>query len=115
MNQFNKYGFVSGGALFDTMDRIALRELNTRHPETEKEFWLTQSAETFFLKQACDGADIRARIRYLNKHDSIAYIGVELFDYDTSVVIASSTFVFKKATHNFCETKEGTDENNNRN
>lgn len=113
MNQYNKYGFISGGALFDMMDRFALRTLNTQHPETDKEFWFTQNSETFFLKQACTDTDVRPRLRYLNKQNDIAYIGTEILNVDTGITIASATFVFKKKNHNFCETKGGTHENNN--
>lgn len=112
MNPYNKYGFVSGGAIFDTMDRFALRTLNADYPETEKEYWFTTSAETSFIKQACPGVEIRCRCERTEMFENTAIVAVAAYADDT--LIAASSFMFKKATHDFCKIKEGTNENNHR-
>lgn len=109
MNQYNKYGFISGGALFDAMDRAALRLLNTEYPETDKENWFTASAETSFLRQACPGTKITCAGSLCNKNDDAIYITMAAYADGTHV--ATSVFVFKKARHDFCRIREEKDDN----
>ena len=111
MNPYNKYGFISGGAIFDTMDRAALRMLNTGWPETDKENWFTASAEISFLRQACPGTKIRCLGNSVKDGDTV-YVGMAA--YADEILVAQCAFKFKKATHDFCKIKEGTNENNHR-
>lgn len=108
MNQYNKYGFISGGALFDAMDRAALRMLNTEHPETDKENWFTASAETSFLRQACPDTKIKCLGMLCEKNDDTAYIAMGV--YADGTLVANCAFVFKKARHDFCKLQEGTND-----
>lgn len=108
MNQYNKYGFISGGALFDAMDRAALRLLNTEHPETDKENWFTASAETSFLRQACPGTKIKCLGMLCEKNDDTAYIAMGV--YADGTLVANCAFVFKKARHDFCKLQGGTND-----
>lgn len=108
MNQYNKYGFISGGALFDAMDRAALRMLNTKYPETDKENWFTASAETSFLRQARPGTEIKCLGALCEKNDDTAYIAMGV--YADGKLIANCAFVFKKAHHDFCKLQEGTND-----
>lgn len=110
MNQYNKYGFVSGGALFDAMDRAALRLLNTEHPETDKENWFTASAETSFLRQACPGTKITCRKEHFEVTDNGVYIAMSAWTDET--LVATSAFLFKKAHHDFCKIQGGNNESN---
>lgn len=108
MNQHNKYGFISGGALFDAMDRAALRMLNTEYPETDKENWFTASAETSFLRQACPGTKIRCLGSNCAKDGDTVY--VDMCAYADETLVANCAFVFKKARHDFCKLQEGTND-----
>lgn len=110
MNQYNKYGFVSGGAIFDAMDRAALRMLNSHYPETDNENWFTASAETSFLRQACPGTKITCVGVLCDKNDDTAYIAMGAYADGTQV--ATSAFVFKKARHDFCKIQGGNNESN---
>lgn len=112
MNPYNKYGFVSGGAIFDAMDRAALRLLNTGWPETDKENWFTASAEISFLRQANPGTKIRCLSLNCVKDGDTVY--VDMCAYADETLVAQCAFNFKKATHDFCKIKEGTNENNHR-
>lgn len=108
MNQYNKYGFISGGALFDAMDRAALRMLNTGFPETDKENWFTASAEISFLRQACPGTKIRCLGLNCVKEDNTVY--VDMCAYADETLVAQCAFRFKKARHDFCKLQEGTND-----
>lgn len=108
MNQYNKYGFISGGALFDAMDRAALRLLNTEYPETDKENWFTASAETSFLRQACPGTKITCKNCEFEKTDDCAWITMSAWANET--LVATSAFVFKRAHQDFCKLQEGTND-----
>lgn len=108
MNQYNKYGFISGGTLFDAMDRAALRMLNTKYPKTDKENWFTASAETSFLRQACPGTEIKCLGILCGKNDDTAYIAMGV--YADGTLVANCAFVFKKARHDFCKLQEGTND-----
>lgn len=104
MNKYNKYGFVSGGATFDAMDRYALRQLNAEYPETDHENWFTASAEVCFNKQICPDTKV-VYSADIERRGDIAYIDVSAKDCDSGIELATICFTFKKAHHNYCEIK----------
>lgn len=101
LNQYNKYGFISGGALFDMLDRFALRKINSEYPETDSQNWFTASAEVSFFKQACPGVSLQLITNYIDKKDNIIYIDVEARN-EENLVICNCCFSFKLAKKNFC-------------
>lgn len=104
MKNTNKYGFYSGGYVFDRVDRYALRVLNNAYPETKDELWFTEHADIHFYKQlCCSDATLLRTIKFEKESDS-ATVGVELIQGKT--LIARSYVWFSKAKNNFCKIKE---------
>lgn len=106
MKKTNKYGFISGGYIFDLLDRAALEYINFCYPETEKQQIYTQWCEINFNKQLCQPNGIKVKTDKIEQR----IIG-ELWVVDNSLwqgntVIAHAEWWFKKTKHNYCEQKE---------
>jgi acyl-coenzyme A thioesterase PaaI-like protein len=105
MNKTNKYGFVSGGYIFDLLDRAALEKLNLCYPETETQQIYTKESTITYHKQLCDTTDIHCRMVYAI-FDAITKeyrVGISLMQDKTK--IAHARFIFVRADHNYCERK----------
>ena len=105
MERLNKYGFVSGGYIFDYLDRTALDYLNLEYPKTKTENWFTESADVKFYKQWCDeeyDTFLGSTMEYYKQDKGIAKINVKLFLHNARLIIAEATFVFKRANNDFC-------------
>lgn len=103
MKNKNKYGFYSGGYIFDRIDRYALRMLNNSYPETKDELWFTEACEVNFLKQMCDNDSTYLRTTTFQKFNDSATIGVELVQGKTTLAIGY--VVFKRAKGDYCKIK----------
>lgn len=105
MNKLNKYGFVSGGWLYDLMDRKALTTLNRVFPLTKDQQIYTAQANVEYFKQVCDDKNLMMIVPFVNDETpNTYYVPVDVY-YGTTFA-AHATFIFKKANQNYCETKE---------
>lgn len=103
MNKLNKYNFISGGYIFDLLDRTALEKLNMCYRETETQQIYTKESAITYHKQLCDLSDIRVRLRYATFDGKEYRVGLSLLQGKTK--IAHARFVFVQAKHNYCERK----------
>lgn len=103
MKNTNKYGFISGGYIFDLLDRTALEKLNLCYPETETQQIYTKESTITYHKQLCDLSDVRFRLRYATFDGKEYRVGLSLLQGKTK--IAHARFVFVQAKHNYCERK----------
>lgn len=105
MKNTNKYGFISGGYIFDMLDRTALEAVNQRFNNADKLIF-TRTAEIDYRKQLCNLRGVKTIVDFV-EYDTAhrQYVaGVKLRQIDTD--IAYGTFYFKQAFKNFCETRE---------
>ena len=108
MEQKNKYGFVSGGYIFDWLDRGALAFINKRFPETTNQNWYTARADISYLKQLCDPKNALTMYTIASKLEDEITCNTEV--YQEAKTIVRATFVFRLARHNYCDIKGGKDE-----
>ena len=104
MQELNKYGFVSGGYIFDLMDKAALAAINKYAPITKDQQIYTKSAKIYYMKQVCDGIKTKTSTHVLFRKGTDTYL-VEIHLLANKEVVAKAIFIFKKANHNYCETK----------
>lgn len=105
MDKLNKYGFVSGGYIFDLLDRAALEAINERFNNADKLIF-TVDAQVEYHKQLCNLRGAQTIVDFV-EYDKVSrrYVaGVRLRQIATD--IAHGTFYFKKANHNYCEIKD---------
>jgi len=103
--KLNKYGFVSGGYLFDLMDRAALRAINKYAPYTTDEQIYTKTAKVWYLKQVCPDDTLKPNTYLLYRKEPDEY-HVEIHLLVDKDVVSRAEFVFKKAKRNHCKVKE---------
>lgn len=104
MKQFNIYKFVSGGYIFDLMDRKA-QEYAIYLNGNNNDYLMTKSAEVEYLRQCCDKKDLRVSTGYSKRNNDEYSINVWATSLDGITVYAHARFVFVAKTHNFCELK----------
>lgn len=106
MEDKNIYGFISGGKIFDILDRNALDYVREKYNEKDSFVFTTHSRITFY-KQLCDLENFAVHVRS-DERGMIAGKRWEIYTqmYDAKqVLIAEAFFEFKKADKNFCEIK----------
>lgn len=105
MKKNNKYGFVSGGYLFDIMDRYALEKLiDTKGTG----FYFTASANISYQKQCCDHNDLCLQYTHIAEdpvHPDNYSVNVIAYSPKTKIQYASALFLFTRKNHNYCEKK----------
>ena len=101
MKNTNKYGFISGGYIFDLLDRTALQAINEKYPETANQQVYTASADIRYFKQLCNTDNIDFFIFDCCYRDNGYGVFLELHQNDT--IIATADFDFAVAKHNYCE------------
>ena len=105
MEDKNIYGFISGGKIFDMMDRAALDYVRERYNEKDS-YIFTSHSRISFLKQLCKLHDhsihVRSDERGMNPGKRWE-IYTKLYAGKDRTLIAEAFFEFKKADHNFCE------------
>ena len=104
MKTTNKYGFVSGGWIFDYMDRKALYAMNCAVKETRDKNFYTASAKIKFLNQLCDTKDITLNIGVFIKDRRRILVVVSMWKV-RGEIIAKAEFLFVEAKQNKCEIK----------
>lgn len=104
MKNKNKYGFYSGGYIFDRIDRYALRTLNNAYPETKDELWFTSHATIDYKKQLCDNDESTfMRTTVFQKMPDSAIISVEFVQGKTLIAIGCVSFT--KTGNDYCKLK----------
>lgn len=109
MKNTNDYGFYSGGYIFDRLDRAALRFAKQKWPELKKTQLYTSWSEIKFHKQLCalEGSKV-----HLDCYETFYGMSGETHEVCVYLTvpghrIASATFWFKVAKHNYCATNKG--------
>lgn len=101
MRNENKYGFISGGYLFDKMDRIAQDWVEINH--NDHKFWVTKSAKVHYLKQVCSLKDLSYRVKLILRIRDTVFVDVTVYDAkDPKKNYAKSTFIFVGKDSLFC-------------
>ena len=104
MKEKNDYGFYSGGYIFDRLDRTALKAIRKQYGLSPATQLYTANATITFMHQLCDIKKSRCFFGDIEVMGDGSYqISVRLHQAQTC--IASATFWFKKAKHNYCETQ----------
>lgn len=110
MQDKNKYGFISGGAIFDMLDRAALEYINKTWPATTKENWFTKRSVIHFNLQVCSMDNMEIVVQKTGKdkkyeetfgHDNRKVV-VALVDSINKRIHAVAGFFFVKANKNHC-------------
>lgn len=106
MEERNKYGFVSGGHIFDYLDRKALAALNNYYPETKNRNFFTARASINYLSQCCDTSNWHTGVKVIphgkwgRSYDIIIYL------WQGDIRRAEGVFLFVEAKENKCKIKE---------
>lgn len=108
MQELNKYGFYSGGYIFDVLDRVALAAINKKYPNTKKQQIYTAHADVFFTKQLCttefttDAYSINTWIDI----DGVRKYRATVVLIANDVQIATAHIIFALAKKNYCKVKK---------
>lgn len=106
MEDKNIYGFISGGKIFDLMDRAALEYVRENYNEKDS-YIFTGHSRISFLKQLCDLKNYSIHVHSDERGMAPGQrweIYTKLYSGDGKTLIAEAFFEFKKANHNYCET-----------
>lgn len=103
MEERNKYGFVSGGWIFDYMDRKALETLNRAFGDTSNKNYFTASAKIKYIRQMCDTKCIQCGvgIKFITGRKCLVHV-VLAQDMERK---AEADFIFVEAKENKCKIK----------
>ena len=101
MKDKNEYNFYSGGYIFDRLDRAALRFVRQAYPELKGKQVYTSWSEIQFHKQLCTLTNSKVNLEIIKTINSTYEVQVYLTVPGHR--IASATFWFKEAKHNYCE------------
>lgn len=104
MKNTNKYNFISGGYIFDLLDRKALEAINETYPETKDQQIYTTYGSIVYKKQLCNTENIKTNTEYIVKKNDEYFVCVVLEQND--VRIADVIFTFARADHNYCEIRD---------
>ena len=104
---------VSGGFIFDHMDRLAHDYLCNEYGKDK--FYFTKDAKIVFAKQVCNWDDVELRIGDLVKRTfypvltpveyTIQVLALSKVTKDT--IYANAVFTFVEKDHAYCDTKGG--------
>lgn len=106
MKNTNKYGFISGGYIFDLLDRAALDYINRCYPDTESQQVYTAWCEVNFNKQLCSTRGITIKTDKIEQRIIGEWWIVNNSLWQRETVIAHAQFWFRKAKKNYCKTME---------
>ena len=101
MDKTNKYGFISGGYIFDLLDRKALEAINEAYPKTKDQQIYTKVGSIVYKKQLCNTENIKTNTEYIFKKNDEYFVCIVLEQNDTR--IADVMFTFARADHNYCK------------
>ena len=108
MQELNKYGFYSGGYIFDVLDRVALATINKKYPNTKKQQIYTAHADVFFTKQLCTSEftiDAYSANTWVDM-DGVRKYRVTVVLIADGVQIATAYITFALAKRNYCKVKK---------
>lgn len=89
----NKYGFVSGGYIFDKMDRIAQDWVETKNRDLK--YWMTKSAKIKYMRQICSEENLAFGVRILFRIGKTVFVDVYTYkDWDSKEHLAEARFIF---------------------
>lgn len=94
---------VSGGFIFDQMDRFAHDKIKKRY-RIKKGFLFTRNSDVMFLKQICDWNEMKLKIDYGSKKPYY-FVLVSVKDKRRGRLFAKAFFTFEKKDHAYCDTK----------
>lgn len=99
----NRYNFVSGGYIFDLLDRTALQAINEKYPETASQQVYTVCADINYSKQLCNLECVTpiATMCFYSQAKHKFIVICRLCQNETE--IADAYFEFAQAEHNYCE------------
>lgn len=94
---------VSGGFIFDQMDRFAhdcvIKEENI------KGYLFTEEAKIKYHKQICDWDDVKLKLFFLYNFGKLIEVIVLAVDKKRKFVYSEGKFYFREKDHTFCDKK----------
>lgn len=101
----NANNCVSGGFIFDQMDRFAHDYLKKMYKV--KGFLLTIVASVSYIRQVCDwdSVDVVVSNHYYDENDATYCIYTNVVDKKNNTVYASAYIEFIEKDHAYCDTK----------
>jgi len=100
----NKYGFVSGGYLYDKLDRITQDFIERNNPQ--KKYWMTKKASATYNKQVCSLKDIKFSVVIDFKIRNHVYARGCVFDKNTNSCLVEVHFLFVGKDKIHCSNKK---------
>lgn len=96
---------VSGGYIFDRMDRFAYHYLKRKYKI--KNCLFTKSVIVEYRKQVCDWNSTRIFVVFCKKTQGLYdyRIKLELYEPETGMLYARANFTFVEKDHAYCDTK----------
>ena len=94
---------VSGGFIFDQMDRFAHDFLKKKYKV--KGFLLTNEAKIVYRKQICNWNDIELKLYLFYDWVSVFQTVVHAVDKKDKKIYAIANFFFVEKDHAYCDTK----------
>lgn len=96
VKQLNNYGIMSGGYIFDTMDKLGAHLLK-EHPFDEYKYFLTASAKIKYLRQMLPSYVVELSTHYRRSlvRRNTFYVRIIVFHNGHEAVIAHFVFVGK--------------------
>lgn len=96
---------ISGGFIFDQMDRFAYHYLKRKYKI--KNYLFTKSVIVEYEKQVCDWNSMRIFVVFCEKilGSNDYRIRLELFEPETDTTYAYADFIFVEKDHAYCDTK----------
>ena len=101
MKNKNKYGFYSGAYITDLLDRAALKAINDKFNNADKQIY-TIWAQVTFLNQLCNLKNVRTNAYDVHWVPEARTYVVDITLEQIDTVIATATFEFKQAFKNKC-------------
>ena len=94
---------VSGGFIFDQMDRFA--HFFVAKEECAKGYLFTQEAHISYKKQICDWNDVELMLYAYYKYETISQVVVRAVGKTDGAIYAEGSFCFVEKDHAYCDTK----------
>ena len=103
--EYNKYGCVSGGTIFDQLDKFAYNQIINKYKISNGAL-LTSSATIDFNKQICDWGDTIFKVLDIHTDESQENYFCKILCIDknekTDKIYAVANFIFKLKNSAFC-------------
>ena len=103
VSEKNSNNCVSGGFIFDQMDRFA--HFFVAKEEGAKGYLFTQEAHISYKKQICDWDDVELMLYAYYKYETISQVVVRVVGKTDGAIYAEGSFCFVEKDHTYCEKK----------